>query len=42
LKIGMSEKWRPEDKNVILTHNFTDIRAEINVKKSGWRTDKLI
>ena len=35
MKVWPSEKWEETDKNVYFVHNFTDIRAEINVTK-GW------
>ena len=30
----MSERWEPTDKSIYFTHNFSDIRAEINYSVS--------
>jgi len=35
MTMWMSEKWKPTDKSVILVHNHTDVRAEINVTLSS-------
>jgi len=31
----MSDRWETTDKNIHFTHNFTDVRAKIDVKYDG-------
>jgi len=31
----MSDRWRPTDKTLHFTHNFTDVRAAIDVSYDG-------
>lgn len=31
MKIELSEHWRPEDKNIYLVHNYSDVRAIMDV-----------
>jgi len=33
MKFMMSEMWVPEDKSIYLVHNWTDVRAAIDVKR---------
>ena len=35
LKVTMSERWEATDKNIHFTHNFTDVRAAIDVELDG-------
>jgi len=35
LKVTSSERWEETDKNIHYTHNFTDVRAAIDVKRDG-------
>jgi hypothetical protein len=35
LKVTTSERWEETDKNIHFTHNFTDVRAAIDVKLNG-------
>lgn len=35
LKVTMSQRWEATDKNIHFTHNFTDVRAKIEVKLDG-------
>ena len=35
LKITMSDRWKTTDKPIHFTHNFTDVRAKIDVKYDG-------
>ena len=35
LKVTTSERWEATDKNIHFTHNFTDVRAAIDVKLNG-------
>jgi len=35
LRVTSSERWEETDKNIHFTHNFTDVRAAIEVKRDG-------
>jgi hypothetical protein len=41
----MSERWEDTDKPIYFFHNFSDVRAAINVKYSSggesWETSKM-
>jgi len=30
MQVTLSQHWAPEDKNVYLVHNFTDVRAKVD------------
>jgi hypothetical protein len=33
--MGVSERWEPTDKAIIIVHNHTDVRANITVKDAS-------
>jgi len=35
MKVLISEEWEPTDKSLYFVHNFTDVRAAIDVKHEG-------
>lgn len=35
LRLDLSERWNDDDKNIYFIHNFTDVRAAIDVKVNG-------
>jgi len=35
MRVEMGVKWQPTDKDIHFTHNFTDVRAKIDVKLNG-------
>jgi len=35
MKVLISEEWEPTDKSLYFVHNFTDVRAAIDVKHGG-------
>jgi len=35
LTVTMSERWEPTDKSIHFTHNFTDVRAAIDLQLDG-------
>jgi hypothetical protein len=36
MKVYVSEEYEPTDKSLYFVHNFTDVRAAIEVKHNGY------
>jgi len=43
MNVGVAENWQTTDKHLYLVHNFSDVRAAINVTVDGvkWENDTI-